>query len=103
MTTNKKLLAWVDEIAKLCEPDSVYWCDGSEAENQRLLDEMVESGMGTKLNQEKLGCYLSAAILPTCAQWRTEFMVETRKPPAPPKTDRSKELKATMTELYGAA
>ena len=53
-TTNKNLLAWVDEVAKLCEPESVYWCDGSVAENQRLLDGMVAGGMATKLNQEKL-------------------------------------------------
>ena len=29
-TRNKKLLAWVDEVAAKCTPASVYWCDGSE-------------------------------------------------------------------------
>ncbi|GAB1453175.1 phosphoenolpyruvate carboxykinase (GTP) [Draconibacterium sp.] len=53
MTTNKKLLAWVEEWAQLCQPNSVHWCDGSEEENQRLLDEMVASGAATKLNEEK--------------------------------------------------
>ncbi len=53
MTTNKKLLAWVEEWAQLCQPDIVHWCDGSEAENQRLLDEMVASGVAKKLNEEK--------------------------------------------------
>jgi len=53
MTTNKKLLTWVEEWAQLCQPDNVYWCDGSEAENQRLLDEMVASGSAVKLNEEK--------------------------------------------------
>ena len=53
MTTNKKLLAWVEEWAQLCQPDKVYWCDGSEEENQRLLDEMVASGSAVKLNEEK--------------------------------------------------
>jgi phosphoenolpyruvate carboxykinase (GTP) len=53
MTTNKKLLTWVEEWKQLCQPDSVHWCDGSEEENQRLLDEMVASGAAKKLNEEK--------------------------------------------------
>ena len=53
MTNNQKLKKWVQEWANWCQPESVYWCDGSEAENQRLLDEMVASGMGVKLNEAK--------------------------------------------------
>ena len=53
MTKNQKLINWVNEWATLCQPEKVYWCDGSEAENQRLLDEMVKSGMATKLDEKK--------------------------------------------------
>ncbi len=53
MTNNQKLKQWVQEWADWCQPDSVYWCDGSEAENKRLLDEMVASGMAVKLNEAK--------------------------------------------------
>ena len=57
--SNKNLLTWVDEMEKMCQPDYVYWCDGSQEENDRLLNEMVESGMAIALNQEKRpGCYL---------------------------------------------
>jgi phosphoenolpyruvate carboxykinase (GTP) len=53
MTNNKKLLAWVDEWAQICQPDKIHWCDGSEEENQRLLDGMGASGAAVKLNEEK--------------------------------------------------
>jgi phosphoenolpyruvate carboxykinase (GTP) len=53
MTKNAKLTQWVKEWAELCQPDSIYWCDGSEAENQKLLDQMVASGMAVKLNEKK--------------------------------------------------
>ncbi|MES9930518.1 MAG: phosphoenolpyruvate carboxykinase, partial [Candidatus Thiodiazotropha sp. 6PDIVS] len=52
-TNNQKLLAWIDEIAQLCNPDRIYWCDGSQEEYDRLCEEMVKSGTFTRLNQEK--------------------------------------------------
>ena len=59
-TTHEKASKWVAEIAQLCKPESIYWCNGSEEENQALCDMMVEKGTFTKLNQEKRpGCYLA--------------------------------------------
>jgi phosphoenolpyruvate carboxykinase (GTP) len=52
-TRHKKLLAWVQEIAELTQPDRIEWCDGSEAEYQRLCDLLVEKGTFRKLNPEK--------------------------------------------------
>ncbi|HVM48898.1 MAG TPA: phosphoenolpyruvate carboxykinase (GTP) [Candidatus Acidoferrum sp.] len=57
-TSNKAVLAWVEETARLCKPDRVYWCDGSKAERKALTAEAVEKGVLLKLNQKKLpGCY----------------------------------------------
>ncbi len=53
MTSNQKLINWVNEWAALCQPEKVYWCDGSEEENTRLLSEMVASGMAVKLDEKK--------------------------------------------------
>ena len=53
MTKNQKLNQWVKEWAEVCQPDSIYWCNGSEEENQKLFDEMVASGMAVKLNEKK--------------------------------------------------
>jgi phosphoenolpyruvate carboxykinase (GTP) len=57
-TTNPALLAWVEAQMKLCEPDHVFWCDGSVAEKEFLTADAVAKGVLIKLNQEKLpGCY----------------------------------------------
>ena len=58
-TNNKAVLYWVDEMVKLCKPEKVVWCDGSEEERVCLTKECLESGELIELNQKKLpGCYL---------------------------------------------
>jgi phosphoenolpyruvate carboxykinase (GTP) len=52
-TKNKRLLAWVQEVAELTTPDRIEWCDGSDAEWDRLTKELVASGTLTPLNSEK--------------------------------------------------
>ncbi len=43
---------WVDEVARTTRPDRVVWCDGSDAENDRLVDEMASDGTLIRLNQD---------------------------------------------------
>jgi len=57
-TTNRVVLAWIEEQTKLCQPENVFWCGGSEEEKEFLAAEAVAKGVLIRLNQEKLpGCY----------------------------------------------
>jgi phosphoenolpyruvate carboxykinase (GTP) len=50
---------WVDEVARTTRPSKVVWCDGSEAENQRLVEGMLQDGTLIRLNErEAPGCTL---------------------------------------------
>ncbi|MBV8951494.1 MAG: hypothetical protein JOZ99_11505, partial [Actinobacteria bacterium] len=52
-TTNRKLLRWVDEVAELCEPESVSWCDGSREEYDRLCGQLLDAGTFVQLDPAK--------------------------------------------------
>ncbi len=53
LTTNTHLLGWIEEMAKLCTPDQVVFCDGSEGEKKRLTEFAVSKGILIPLNHEK--------------------------------------------------
>jgi phosphoenolpyruvate carboxykinase (GTP) len=57
-TKNPHLIAWVEEMAKLCKPDNVFWCDGSESERKSLTERAVAEKVLIPLDQKKWpGCY----------------------------------------------
>jgi len=59
-STNAKLLAWVEEVAALTEPDDVYWCDGSQDEYDRLCQLLVDGGTFERLSEARRpGSYLA--------------------------------------------
>jgi phosphoenolpyruvate carboxykinase (GTP) len=59
LTRLKDLQDWVDSVASLAQPDSIYWCDGSKAENDRLVAEMLRTGELLELNSTtNPDCYL---------------------------------------------
>ncbi len=59
MPRNPHLANWIDEISRLTQPDKVHWCDGSEAEYEKLVAEMVRTGVLIPLNPKTHpGCYL---------------------------------------------
>jgi phosphoenolpyruvate carboxykinase (GTP) len=51
-STLPALRDWVDEVATLTQPDNIHWCDGSEAENKDLVDQMCSSGILIPLNED---------------------------------------------------
>ena len=53
LTTNKKLLDWVEEMAALTEPESIHWCDGSAEEYDRMAQELVDAGTFERLSDAK--------------------------------------------------
>jgi phosphoenolpyruvate carboxykinase (GTP) len=52
-TQHKKLIAWVEEIARLTTPDRIHWCDGSEKEYDELCQLLVDAGTFTRLSASK--------------------------------------------------
>jgi phosphoenolpyruvate carboxykinase (GTP) len=100
--THKKLNDWVREVASLCQPEAVYWCDGSKDEYGRLMDQMVSSGSAIPL-QRRPSCFLFRSDPTDVA--RTEertFIATSSKGKAGPTNNwmDPNELKRIMKGLY---
>jgi phosphoenolpyruvate carboxykinase (GTP) len=104
MTTNKKLLNWVNEWAALCQPDKIHWCDGSEEENDRLLEMMVASGTAVKLNSSKRpdSYYFQSDPSDVARVENRTFICSAKKEDAGPTNNwvEPGEMKAKLTEVY---
>lgn len=104
MTKNESVIAWVEEIKNLVNPDKVVWIDGSEAQTEALRKEACASGEIIKLNQEKLpDCYLHRTAVNDVArvEGRT-FICSKRKEDAGP-TNNWKDPKEAYEMLYSIA
>ncbi|MBP5530980.1 MAG: phosphoenolpyruvate carboxykinase (GTP), partial [Lentisphaeria bacterium] len=101
---NPRLIEWVNGWAKLCEPDALYWCDGSQAEYDRLSEESVASGLAIRLNPAKRpNCLLFRSDPSDVARVENRtFIASVKKDDAGPTNNwiDPVELKKTMTELY---
>ncbi|MBE6385148.1 MAG: phosphoenolpyruvate carboxykinase (GTP) [Lentisphaerae bacterium] len=99
-----KLVAWVKEWAAICEPDAIYWCDGSKEEYDRLCEEMIESGLAVRLNPAKRPNSLLFRSDPSdvARVEKRTFIASEKEEDAGPTNNwiDPKELKKTMLDLY---
>ena len=86
MTTNKQVLKFVEDSAKLTKPDEIVWIDGSEAQLNALREQAVATGELIKLNEELLpGCYLHRTAVNDVARVEDRtFICSRRKEDAGP-------------------
>ncbi len=80
MTNNKKVLAWIDEMAKMTKPSEIVWIDGSEEQAEKLRAEACSTGELIKLNQELLpNCYLHRTAINDVARVEGRTFICTSK------------------------
>jgi len=99
---NEKLNNWVREVADLCQPDKVYWCDGSKEEYDRLMAQMVAEGRAIPLKKRPNGFLFRSDPSDVARVESRTFIATQTKDQAGPTNNwvHIDELKKTMAALY---
>ena len=104
MTTNKSVLAWIDEMKALVTPDKLVWIDGSEEQLEALRAEACSTGEMIKLNEEKLpGCYLHRTAVNDVARVEDRTFICSRKEEDAGPTNHWKDPQEAYKMLYDIA
>jgi phosphoenolpyruvate carboxykinase (GTP) len=107
MTKHRRLETWVREMAALCQPDRVHWCDGSDAEYAEMLRLMVAGGTARKLDERKRpNSYLFWSDPKDTARVEDRtFICSKRESDAGPTNNwrEPAEMRATLTKLFSGA
>ena len=99
---NRAVLDWVHEVESLTDPKNIFWCDGSEAENDYLLGEAARQEVLIKLNQEKdPGCYLHRSNPNDVARVEQFTLICTPTKEEAGPTNNWAEPAATYSKLHG--
>jgi phosphoenolpyruvate carboxykinase (GTP) len=103
-TTNQKLLAWVEQVTELAQPDDVHWCDGSAEEYDELAQQLVDAGTFERLSDAKRpNSYLARSDPGDVARVedRTFICSENEDDAGPTNNWRDPdEMRSTLTELF---
>ncbi|KAI4453110.1 phosphoenolpyruvate carboxykinase [Holotrichia oblita] len=86
LTKNQNLLSWIEEVKSLCKPNSVYWCDGSQEEYDRMLQIMIDAGLAIPLTRRSVRDVIFSGVIQNAGPTNNWIDPD--------------ELKATMTKLY---
>ncbi|MCZ6623762.1 MAG: phosphoenolpyruvate carboxykinase, partial [Deltaproteobacteria bacterium] len=99
---NEKLNNWVREVANLCKPDAIYWCDGSKEEFDRLMAQMVMSGAAIPLKQRPNSFLFRSDPSDVARTEEQTYIATPAKDQAGPTNNwiDPDELKQTMEALY---
>jgi phosphoenolpyruvate carboxykinase (GTP) len=101
---HSKLAQWVEDVAKLCNPDHVVICDGSEGEYQEMLRIMVQSGTAIWMNSEKRPNSIFVRSTPADVarvEDRTYICAATKEDAGPTNNWRDPaEMKGVLTKLF---